>query len=384
MTEPARFDLAIVGAGILGLAHAYHAARRGLKVAVFERSVRAQGASIRNFGMVWPVGQARGAKYQRALRALAHWQDLAAGAGFDLGATGSLHLAYAADEWAVLEEFVSRERDPQQQVALLSPAETLARSPWVNPQGLVGAMWSPTEHVTTSPLAIRAIPDYLARAFGVHFYFNHAVTRVGEGFLVAGDEPFEADRIVVCSGVDFETLLPRHHAQSPMVKCKLQMFSARMPDPDFMLGPCLCAGLTLLHYDAFAACATLPALRARVERELPDTREHGVHILVSQHVTGELILGDSHHYGPDLQPFDLEAVQQIMERELARFTRFTGLQITRRWHGFYAKTPGQTEWCAEPIRGVHLVNGLGGTGMSLSLGLAEEHINAWYGDAARA
>ena len=52
-----RADVAVVGGGILGLAHAYLLARGGRHVILFERNARACGASVRNSGMIWPASQ---------------------------------------------------------------------------------------------------------------------------------------------------------------------------------------------------------------------------------------------------------------------------------------------------------------------------------------
>jgi len=49
MSANRKADVAIVGAGILGLAHTHFATKRGRSVVVFERTPRAQGASVRNF-----------------------------------------------------------------------------------------------------------------------------------------------------------------------------------------------------------------------------------------------------------------------------------------------------------------------------------------------
>ncbi len=99
-------DIAIVGAGIVGLAHAYMALRKGYRVVLFEREQFAIGASVRNFGLVWPIGQEPGAGLDRALRARQHWLEVSQQAGFSLQTNGSLHVAYHEDEWNVLNEFM--------------------------------------------------------------------------------------------------------------------------------------------------------------------------------------------------------------------------------------------------------------------------------------
>ena len=70
------YDIAIVGSGVIGLAHAYLAALKGLKVVVIERDGAATGASIRNFGFITITGQQRGDFHQLALRSREIWQGV--------------------------------------------------------------------------------------------------------------------------------------------------------------------------------------------------------------------------------------------------------------------------------------------------------------------
>ena len=58
-TRSGVFDLAVVGAGIIGMSCARAAALKGLRVVVIDRDAEPRGASVRNFGFVAVTGQAR-------------------------------------------------------------------------------------------------------------------------------------------------------------------------------------------------------------------------------------------------------------------------------------------------------------------------------------
>jgi FAD dependent oxidoreductase TIGR03364 len=370
----AKTDVAIVGAGILGLAHAYESARRGLSVRVVERTSRAVGASVRNFGTIWPIGLSAGKDFERALFGRSTWLQLSREVGISCDPSGSLHLAYSPDEWAVLAEYAETLGHERGTSELLNAARAASKSPGVRTDGLLGGLWSATE-LTIYPLdAVRQLAAWLADRYGVRFHFSTAVTRITERSLTTSAGTFDAERIFVCAGSDLDTLYPEQYAASGITRCKLQMLRTVAQPSGWRLGPILCGGLTLLHYDAFRQCASLPALQARYEHELPDELREHIHVLVAQTPAGELTIGDSHEYGSVVDPFDRETTNRLILAYLQRFARVPTLEIAQRWHGVYPKIPGRQHWRLSPDDGV-LIASVFGLGMTLSFGLARDNLD---------
>lgn len=363
------FDDAVVGAGIIGLAHAYHLARAGRRVVVFERSPRAQGASVRNFGMLWPIGQPPGAMLNLALRSRALWLEMLRDAGLWHDPVGSLHLAYRDDEAAVLREFAATAAGQGYDVTLLTPYEVSTRSPAVRREGLICGLWSATEICVDPRSIIAELPAFLATRYGVVFRFGCAATAHEHPTLRAGGRSFFAERLWVCSGDDLQTLYPETLGERGLVRCKLQMM--RTPPCDWRLGPMLAAGLTLKHYRAFEHCPSLPALRARLAQEHPECERFGIHVMVSQNGLGEMVIGDSHEYGDAIEPFDKPDIDRLVIDYLKSFFDMPDLRIAARWHGVYVKHPTDPFLVLRPAEQVTAVVGVGGAGMTLSFGLAE-------------
>jgi FAD dependent oxidoreductase TIGR03364 len=367
---PNRADVAIVGAGIMGLAHAYEAARRGRRVIVFERSPRAFGASVRNLGMIWPIGQPHGELHQLALRSRARWLEVLDDARLPHWKEGSLHLVYRDDEAAVAREFAELAPGLGYQCIWLNADEVLARSEAVQPKGLIGGLWSETEMTVDPRVTLAALPEYLAEKFGVEVRFGCCVRGIDLPVIEAGDERWHADHVIVCGGDDFESLYPEIYAQSGLTRVKLQMLRTEAQPRGWRMGPSLAAGLTLRFYPAFNVCSTLAALKARIAAETPEYDRWAIHGLVSQTAGGELTLGDSHEYGLCVDVFNKEEVDDLILRYISGFLRAPSMKIAQRWHGIYAKHPQQPYLAIEPAPGVRIVTSPGGSGMTLSFGVA--------------
>ena len=376
---------AIIGSGIVGLAHAWAAAKRGWQVTVYERDVRPLGASIRNFGMVWPVGQINGPDHRTALASRKLWLEFLEDAKVWHRACGSLHVASREDELEVIEEFARLSPQVGFDCRMLTPEEAVSLSPGLQPEGLLGALWSPTEVSVDPRQVLSEMPRWLNERYGVEFRYGVPIQQATKQAVIAGDgSRYLADRVIVAAGSDFRLLYPELYRDAGFQLCKLQMLRTTPQPKGWKLGPMIASGLTLRHYKSFGICSSLAKLKNRIATETPELDDLGIHVMAAQNELGELVLGDSHEYGHEVSPYDKVLIEELILRELRQFLDVPNWTISERWHGVYAKVPNCIEYVHSPEEDIYVVIPSGGCGMTMSFGLADSHWEAWsVGDLAQ-
>ena len=369
MIKKGHTEVAIIGSGIVGLAMAFELSRKGKNVTVFEKSATPHGASVRNFGTIWPIGQ-KVENYQMAIDSRNTWLELENLANLQIDHCGSLHAAYHEDELAVLEEFVALSGNVYG-ARVVNAKDCKNLSDALISKGLKGALYSETELTVSSRQVIPQLVRYLKEVMKVKFEFNTFISNVKMPVIQSAGRYWTVERVFVCSGSDFEQLYPELYEMSGLHKCKLQMMSATTKPASWRLGPILCGGLTLRHYSSFMNCPSVEKITRRFNEEEPILAKYGIHIIVAQNSDGQLIIGDSHEYDSDIDPFDKEEINDIIVKYTRKLLDVPSLLIQERWHGLYLKHNVETEYVYNPEQSVTIVNGLGGAGMTLSFGLAK-------------
>jgi len=369
------FDLVVIGGGVIGLAHAYVAARAGKRVAVIERDVRANGASIRNFGFITVTGQERGESWRLARRTCAVWADVAKAAGLPIEQRGLYLTARSAEAVTVIEAFLATEMGAG--CRLLSPETFKDLTGGLGGADVAGVLHSPHELRLESRTVIPALAGWLQEALGVAFFNETVAFEAAPPRLRTSRGVIEAGATVVCPGDDFATLYPDRIAGYGLQRCRLSM--VKLADPGFRLPGALMSDLSLTRYRGYAALPEARALEARLRAELPSCYENGVHLIVAQGADGGLIVGDSHHYDTLPEPFAPAAAERDILDEYARATGREAPPVLERWTGVYAAADDRTYLVDTPEPGVRLVIVTSGTGASTGFGIAEAVVGGLLG-----
>ncbi|MFS2088109.1 TIGR03364 family FAD-dependent oxidoreductase [Paenarthrobacter nicotinovorans] len=379
-------DVVVVGAGIIGLAHAAHAVANGLAVTIIERDHHAAGASVRNFGHCCITAQS-GELYELARTSRKYWLEFAEQAGFWAVESGAVVLARTDAEMAVLRE-LSAVREPGQ-VQLLSPASTRERLDPVAAglpdggtrqgvwPGLIGGAFLRDDLRVDPRTTVAKLAEWLSRQPGVELHWNTAAlgfSQSPDGVTVQTSRGvLQAKQVFVCVGHDVDYLFPDLAAEHRIQRCALQMSLAAGP-AGVRFTPAVLTATSMLRYPAFTDMPAAEALRSEVEAKQPELLDIGANVMFTQRPDGTIILGDSHHYHRTADPFLDETVTDALNNDISgRIGR--PLEIIERWQGIYASSDVAPILVRDIQPGVTVVSVTSGVGMTLSFGLAHRNVS---------
>ena len=376
---PGMFDLAVVGAGILGLSCARAAAQKGLRVIVIDRDAQANGASVRNFGFVTVTGQARGTAWNWARRSCAIWQEVAQQAGISILQRGLWMTTRRSEAVPILEAFLRTEMG--EGCEILTREASCARCSDLAANDVQAVLISSNDIRVESREAIPKIAAWLTERLGVVFLRHTTVLNVEPPRLETSRGVVAAATAVVCPGDDLVGLFAQRMAKYNVTRCKLQML--RLANPGFRLPGAVMSELGLLRYAGYSALPEAAPLRARLEAEQGEHLEHGVHLIVVQNADGSLVVGDSHHYAATPDPFSHERVDQLILGEFAAATGRAAPAVLERWTGTYSSAADRAMFIDAPAPDVRIAMVTDGSGASTGFAMGEEVIRELFGGSTR-
>ena len=379
-----QYDLVVVGGGVLGTFHAYHAIKKGLTVALLERDKTSQGATVRNFGQVVPSGmntkwQAYGRESLRIYKKIQSKFDIS------VRQEGSIYLASDDDEVQLLEELHEINASNSYPSELLTKEQCIAKYPKLRKNYVKAGLFFPEEIMVEPRIMTNRLHRYLEQS-GLNLYMGETVLecdvlRNGVQIYTSQNRTISASKVIICNGSDFKTLYPKLFDESDLVISKLQMMQTK-PQPNYRLPSSVLTGLSIRRYEAFAECPSYESIKAKEDPESFE-KKWGIHILFKQAMDGSVILGDSHEYAPvsrmDNLGMDLNMdIDNFIVQEAKKIFDLPTYDIQNRWFGLYSQCKTTDIYQNTIDKSIHIVTGIGGKGMTGSAGFAKENINSIF------
>lgn len=380
-----KFDLIVVGGGILGTFHAYHALKKGLRVALIEKNSVPQGATVRNFGQVVPSGM--DLKWQNFGReSLAMYNELQFQADLTVRKNGSVYIASNDEELQLINELHEINKNNDYESVLLSKSECISKFDGLRSDYCKGGLFFPQELSVDSAEMIVKLHRFLKEKLKLEIFYNTTIVETHENdgeciAITATGTALNASKIIICGGHEFKTLYPEVFNESDLEISKLQMLQTK-PQGIYALQGNILTGLSIRRYEAFEECPSFKKIKS-LEDPNSFEKKYGVHILFKQALDGSVILGDSHEYADaknaDDLGFDLNMeIDEFMISEAKKIIDLPTYEIQRRWFGVYSQCKTKDIFEYSPSPNIHIVTGIGGKGMTGSGGFSKFNIDKIY------
>lgn len=381
-----KYDLIVVGGGILGTFHAYHALVKGLRVLQLEKDNYPVSSTVRNFGQVVPSGMS-GKWFDYGVRGLEIYKSIQNEMDISVRNNGSIYIASDADEVQMLHELSAHYKQVGYAHELWSKEQILKTYPMMKDTYVKEAIVFKQEVSVEPDLMIHRLHAYMQTKFEQYTLKYDATVMACEDnadlvkVTTSDMQLFEGDKVIICNGYEFKILYRSLFEDSGLKISKLQMMRTK-PMKDLHLPGNILTGLTTRRYESFEEyCPSFHQIK--VPEHYKELREQGIHILFKQAIDGSIIVGDSHEYAQGNQLDELgfainSKINDLMLNEANRIITMDQSMIASSWAGFYAQHDNDILEVDVSDR-IHVRTGIGGKGMTASAGYAEQSIEAICG-----
>jgi sarcosine oxidase subunit beta len=198
------YDIAVIGAGIIGMAAAHYLSRKGTKIAVIDKDYIGSGSTGRciagirqQFSTPASIGMMK-----ENMELFSRMED-EFGFSVEFSKSGYLLLAHEEKLMDVFKSNVEIQKKEGINVSLLSPKEAASIEPQLNTEGLVGAAYCPDDGQAYPFAVLRGYKAKIDEAGG-DFYLNNSVVKIEKEkhfhLTLEKDTLIEADKVLLSAG----------------------------------------------------------------------------------------------------------------------------------------------------------------------------------------
>jgi len=340
------YEVAVVGAGIVGAACADELARRGVSVVIVDRDLIGGGATAAGMGHIVVMDDSE-AQFALTRYSQQLWRALRPELPDDVECEQSGTIWVAADEEEMAEvrrkyDFYTQRGVPVEEL----DAQTLKHHEPNLRADLVGGLRVPEDCVLYPPCAARFLVERAQRN-GAKIHLGPAVQQIGKGRVRLNDgSEISASFIVNAAGASAPDL-------TPGLEIKKRKGHLVITDryPGFLRHQ-----LVELGYLKSAHSVSSDSVAFNVQPRR----------------TGQILIGSSRQYGAEHKEVDSAILARMLQRADEYMPGLARLSAIRVWTGFRAATPDKLPligaWPADTS--VFLATGHEGLGITTSLGTA--------------
>ena len=322
-----KYDVLVIGAGIIGSAIAYFLSKEKMKVAVFEKENIGAGASNACGGIVFLQSKNPGISIKLALESIHILEKLKHEFERDIEyeQKGGLVIINSEIEKKVFSQKVKEHQASGLEVQMLDTEETLKIEPFLSRE-ILGSTYCKLDG-SINPIALTLAFAETAIKNGINFYpsteienFIYENSRI-IGIISNKQEKFFADKIVLATGIYSNQLLSKINIQLPIKPRRGQVIVSEPIAP--LLNHALLSG-------RYLAAKLFPEILEDLTNPL---NQMGIGLVFEQAKSGNLLIGSTREFVGENKETTFQGIEYILKHAISIIPSLEDINIIRTFSG---------------------------------------------------